>query len=272
MPPEPLTFHAMLRECARGDIRSWHFFVSRYGSLAEHLLSQRFRGAAEPLRSDLPHFFACLSKNESAFFREFSGFNEQEFVVSFQYPLFDFFRGRIGPVNGTAISLDLVSQLFGKLPLAHQEPGWLALKGYSDEVIGKILRVPISLVKVGRAGVVTGLKEFANPDARPWLLNDSLSCEVEKRRGPNCPEINAFCKVMDGHMPWQEKRNVEQHTAECRHCLDLETSLKDTNFHLRILPPLSDDKIQSLLSLITFSDGAAVAQRSILEKVLRVFR
>jgi len=272
MPAELLTFQSMLRGCARGDIRNWRFFVSKYGALAEHLVLQRFGLTAESLRTDLPHFFAALSKKENAFFREFSGFNEQEFAVTFQYPLFDFFRGTIGSINSAAINLDIVNQVFGKLPLAHQEPGWLALKGYSDEVIGKILRVPISLVKVGRAGVVTGLKEFANPDARPWLLNDSLSCEVEKRRGPNCPEINAFCKVMDGHMPWQEKRNVEQHTAECRHCLDLETSLKDTNFHLRILPPLSDDKIQSLLSLITFSDGAAVAQRSILEKVLRVFR
>jgi len=272
MPAELITFQAMLRECARGDIRSWRFFVSRYGSLAEHLLSQRFRGAAEPLRSDLPHFFACLSKNENAFFREFSGFNEQEFVVSFQYPLFDFFRGHIGPINSTAFSLDLISQLFGKLPLAHQEPGWLALKGYSDEVIGKILRVPISLVKAGRTLVANGINELAGLGAQTWILNDSLLCEIEKSGGPNCPEIKAFCKVMDGRMPWQEKRNVEQHIAECRHCLDLETSLKDTNFHLRILPPLPEDKVQSLLSLISFSEATTVAQRSLLEKVLRVFR
>jgi hypothetical protein len=272
MPAELLTFQATLGGCARGNIRNWRFFASRYGPLAEHLLPHRFGLAADLLRSRLPDFFASLSENGNAFFREFSGFNEQEFVVSFQYRLFDFSRGHVGPINRTGVSLNAVNQVFGKLPLAHQEPGWLALKGYSDEVIGKILRVPLSLVKVGRTVVVKGLNEFADPDAGPGMLNDSLLVELEKCGGPSCPEIKAFCKVMDGRMPWQDKRNVEQHIAECRHCLDLETSLKNGIFHLRILPPLPDDKVQSLLSLITFSKAAAAARRSILEKVLRVFR
>ena len=272
MPAEHFTFQVMLRGCSRSDIKSWQVFVRTYGSLAEHLLPHRFGPAAESLRSRLPDFFASLSEDRNAFFRDFSGFNEEEFVVSFQYRLFDFFRRPVELPNPAGVSLTVVDHVFGKLPLAHQESGWLALKGYSDEVISQILRVPLSLVRAGRNMTVKGLNEFAEANTASWLLDDSLLIKVERSGVPNCPEIKSFCKVMDGRMPWQDKRNVEQHTAECRHCLNLETSLKDAVFHLRVLPPLSEAKVQSLLSLNVFARAAADSHSSILSKVLRVFR
>ena len=271
MPAEPFTFRAMLGGCARGDIKSWQLFAKTYGSLAEHLLAKRFGGSRESLRSFLPNFFAYLSENGSAFLGESSGLNEQEFAVFFQFRLFDYSRRCLGSIPPARIGLATIDQVFGKLPLAHQEPGWLALKGYSNEVIGKVLRVPLSLVKVGRVEVMKELSEFASPDEGSLMLTDSLLVEVERLGGQNCPEIKTFCKVMDGRLPWQDKRIVEQHISECRHCLERETSLKDTMFHLRTLPPLSDEETQSLLSLITLSKAATVSQNTILKKLMRVF-
>ena len=272
MPSQTLTFQAMLEGCSRRDIASWRYFSSKYGSLTEHLLTKRFGDTGSSFFSLLPEFFSSLSEHENVFLKDFSGSEEREFLIPFQSRLFDFARSHVKSVHPPGMSLTSLREALGRFPLAHQEAGWLALKGYVDEVIGKVLRVPVSLVKTGRVEVLKGFSACTDSGTGMWRLNDPLLSEVEKCGGPNCPETKAFCKVMDGQMPWQDKRNIEQHIAQCLYCLDRETSLKEATFHQRNLPPLSEEVAQSLLSHITFAKSATVSQKSILEKVLKVFR
>jgi hypothetical protein len=206
------------------------------------------------------------------FFSEFSGSSEREFLLYLRERILHVLRAHMKANPSPVLTVQILSQVFTSTPLAYQETAWLALKGYNDEVTGKILRVPVSLSRKGRGELVPRLANYVG-EAEPSVLrlDDTVVAGVERLKGPNCIAVNAFSKVIDGQMPWREKHVIEQHIAECLNCLDRITCLKETIFHLRNLPPLEVELVRKHMEQLTFVSETAASHSSFLTKMFKVF-
>ncbi len=274
MPTEVMTFHKMLEGCLRRDSESWRFFAADYGPLAQHLIQRHFCLLEGKWPNLLKEIFLSINQSECLFLKEFSGSSEREFLIYFKERIFAIARNHL-TVEADRSNLDVKSlhKLFNNVPLAQQEVAWLGMKAYTDEEINKILRVPISLVKTGRIEILERLsKQTGDAEVQLLRLKSGILLELEALRGQNCLDIKTFSKILDGRIPWNEKRIVESHVSECLFCLDRETSLKETIFYLRELPRLSTASADSLLKELSIGDEKFSSRPSILARVMNVFR
>jgi hypothetical protein len=273
MVAEVITFHKMLSGCVRGEHRFWEFFVSTYGSLAEHLVKQHFHNVSSRLPAISSELFNSTSENDRAFFREFSGSNERDFLIYFEQRVFGVTRRHSsGQESPSEFDFETLERLFGKVPLAYQEVAWLAMNGYQEDPTNRILRVPLALVQKAEEEVLKNWSEILSRQMTAFpLVQDHLRQQVESRKGVNCPAIKVFSDLMDGRIVWREKQQVENHIAECLYCLDRETSLKETLFHIRLLEPLPTESVQGYLRQLNIHEGVP-ARPSLLTKVFRVFK
>ncbi len=263
----------MLEGCIQKDLRSWQFFISHYGAVSRRLVRSHFDQTEGKLDQFLGELLGSIYKENCRFFRESLGSSEREFLLHLQERTLSLLRAHIQTSHNSVLKPEILSQVFTKAPLAYQESTWLALQGYNDEEIGKIMRVPISLARKGRGELIPRLTSYVGEtDLSTLGLDQTLLGEIENRKGPNCVAVKAFSKVMDGQMPWREKQVIEQHIAECLYCLDRATSLKETIFHLRNLPPLEEELVKKFMGQIIFAHEAAAAQSSFLTKMFKVFR
>ncbi len=274
MAAQAITFHKMLSGCLEGEFKCWHLFVCSYGSLAQHLIKQHFR-AAENCGPELTaEIFGSIRKNDSAFLREFSGSSEREFLLYFERRVFAVARDRLG-CDATAADFDfeLLRTWFEKMPLAHQEVAWLAMKAYEQGEMGRILRVPVALVRAAEVEVLRKWSQIRDREisAMPFL-HDQFHQQIENLKGPNCPPIKIFSDLMDGRIVWRDKQQVENHISECLWCLDRETTLKETLFQLQTLAPLPTESVERLLRDLKIEARPPKAKATLLAKVIRVFK
>jgi len=273
MVTEVITFHKMLSGCVRGEHRFWEFFVSTYGSLAQHLVKQHFPNATSQLAEINGELLDSISENDRAFFREFSGSDERDFLIYFEQKVFAIARSHSTEQKSPGeFDFETLERLFEKVPLAYQEVAWLAMNGYQQDPTNKIIRVPLALVQNAEAEVLKQWREILSREISTFpLLQDDLRQQVEGQKGVNCPAIKVFSDLMDGRIVWREKQQVENHVSECLYCLDRETSVKETLFHLRFLEPLPAESVQSVLRQLKIQPGVP-ARSSLLAKVFRVFK
>jgi len=207
MVAEVITFHKMLSGCVRGEHRFWEFFVSTYGSLAQHLLTQHFRNMESQHPEISRELFNSTSENDRAFFREFSGSSERDFLIYFGRRVFAVARRHSsGQESPRESDFETLERLFGKVPLAYQEVAWLAMNGYQEDPTNRILRVPLALVQKAEEEVLKNWSEILSRQMTAFpLLQDHVRQQVENRKGANCPAIKIFSDLMDGRIVWREK-------------------------------------------------------------------
>jgi hypothetical protein len=272
MPEGIMNLQTMLEGCMRRNHRSWEFFISRYGAVAWKVveLDSGFQG--RQTEASLAEVMASMDEENCRFFKEFSGSSEREFLVHLRGKVLSFCRDRFRAAEPPVLDVQSLHQIFIKAPLAYQEAAWLALKGYSDEIVGKILRIPLTLARKGRSELLPRLSDSLSQTDQPCLkLDDRVLSEIEGSGGHNCVSVKIFSKVMDGQMPWRDKQLIEQHTAECLHCLDRETSLKEILFLLRNLPALTEELVRECMGRMTFTQELVASHSSFLTKVFKVF-
>ena len=268
-----LTFHTMLEGCIKKDPRSWEYCISRYGAVSRRLIEKNFDCGNGELDLFLGEVLGSMCGKNCQFFSEFPGSSEREFVLYLRERILHVLRVHMKASHSPVLTIQILSQVFTSSPLAYQETAWLALKGYNDEVTGKILRVPVSLSRKGRGELMPRLAKYVDEAELPVLrLDDTVLAEVESLKGPNCIAVKAFSKVIDGQMPWREKQVIEQHIGECLNCLDRITYLKETIFHLRSLPPLEEELVRRYMDQLTFVQGSVASHSSFLTRMFKVFR
>ena len=272
MATQVITFHKMLSGCVQGEFRCWQFFISRYGSLAQHLIKQHF-GALGDRWSQLTQLvFDSILKNGSSFLREFPGSSEPEFLLYFEQRVFAVARDHSGSEAPAAdVDFELLKTLFDKMPLVHQEVAWLAMQTFQQEETSKILRVPLALVQTAEVEVLRKWSKIRDREISNMpFLHDQVRQQIESQKSPNCPAIKVFSDLMDGRIVWREKQQVEGHISECLCCLDQETKLKETLFYLHALDPLPTESVERLLKSLKVEPRPSKA--TLLAKVIRVFK
>jgi len=252
-----MIFHNILPGCEEGNPAAWGSFLKDYSSTALQVFAVYSPWAPDARVDSWREALRSLSAEGCAPLKGFSHQSEREFLVDLRAFLQDWTAPRIAPAqdaaNPPAPTADALRALLGGLPLVHQEIVFLALGGYSQATIEKILRITPAVAKDGlerlRANYGPVLQRAVDQCLWPsaWIgLCQPVRVDVQK----DCTPLRQLIRILDGQTSWYDKSPAETHRAGCLHCLELWTSLLEVVAWDRARQPWPAEKIERLLAAV----------------------
>lgn len=258
-----LTFHKIIAGCEAGEGEAWSAFLADYSPLMLQLARIYLPHGGEPLalwRKALER----LCGGDPMPLRGFGQQSEREFLAGLRAFFLQQGLVKIGPDDTARPTAgraqERVAALVRDLPLMHQQVVFLKLAGYSDRTIEQIFRITPAVAQQslerlrGDYGAWLGREQDICPWPREWL---NLLQDVGAAKTEGCPPARMFLRIQDGQAGWQEKEPAEQHVAQCLHCLEAWTALKEISYWRAASPPVLPQDIQSLLPIMHVRKAAA---------------
>jgi hypothetical protein len=256
-----LTFHRILEGCETGDSQAWRAFLSDYSPVMFQLARLYPSAQCDPVLL-WREAVLCLFADNFKLLREFEHQSEREFLAGLRR----FFlaqglatvatdrrpEGASGP-DGESLRV-----LLRDLPLLHQELVFLKLAGYSDRTLEYMFRVAPAVGEKaldrlnGKYGPLLGREEDLCLWPEVWL---KLVTGLRAEKTDSCPGERLFIRIQDGQVGWYDKEPAEGHVAQCLHCLEAWTGLREVSYWRVAAPPISSQDLEGLLSVLPARQG-----------------
>ncbi len=252
-----MTLYKILPGCEEGNPEAWRAFLANYTPTALQLFAiyspwppdARLDGWREALRA--------LSANEYAALKGFSHQSEREFLVGLRAFLQDWAAPKLEPrqdaTDPAAPTVETLGDLLNGLPLLHQEIAFLALAGYSQSTLEKILRITPGVAEEGLGRLRAGYSQVVerSDDRCLWpsaWIGICKAARAEEQK--DCTPLRQLVRVLDGQASWYDKSPAETHRSKCLHCLELWTSLLEVVAWDRTRQPWPAEKVETLLAAV----------------------
>jgi len=253
-----MTLYKILPGCEEGDPEAWRAFLANYTPTALQFFAiyshwppgARLEAWREALRA--------LSANEYAALKELSHQSEREFLVGLRTFLQDWIAPKLesaqDAANPPAPTIQTLGDLLTGLPLLHQEIAFLALAGYSQPTLEKILRITPAVAEEGlvrlRASYSQAVERRDDRCLWPsaWL---GICKEARADEQKDCTPLRQLVRVHDGQASWYDKSPAETHRSKCLHCLEVWTSLLEVVAWDRARQPWPAEKTEPLLEAVS---------------------
>jgi hypothetical protein len=256
-----MTFHKILPGCEEGNRETWQAFVTNYTPIVFQIFGVYSPWDMQTRWKRWHEALPALTANQCGVLRGFSHQSEREFLVDLRAFLLDWMGGKLEPGQDAqdppAPTREALDELLKGLPLLHQEIAFLALAGYSQTILEKVLRVTPAVAGEGlnrlrpRYPLVVDRTENRGFWPSAWI---GISRAARAASEKNCAPLRMLIRILDGQASWYDKDPVETHRGTCLHCLELWTSLQEAVLWERLAEPLPPEKIESLLAVVPLKD------------------
>jgi hypothetical protein len=252
-----MTFHKILPGCEEGGRESWRAFLENYTPIVFQIFGVYSPWDTETRWERWREALPALTANQCEVLRGLSHQSEREFLVDLRAFLLDWMGSRLDPIHDAqdppAPTGEALLELLKGLPVLHQEIAFLALAGYSQAILEKVLRITPSVAGEGlnrlRARYPLVVDRNQNRCFWPsaWLgITHSARASGEK----NCASLRMLIRIFDGQASWYDKDPVESHRASCLHCLELWTALQEAVMWERLAETLPPARLEPLLAVV----------------------
>jgi hypothetical protein len=252
-----MIFHNILPGCEEGNTEAWRGFLTNYTPTALELFGVYSPWTPDARLQAWRDALPVLSADACAVLKGFSHQSEREFLVGLRAFLQDWAFAKLQPSQDAAVppapTAETLGTLLAGLPLMHQEITFLALSGYSQATIEKILRITPAVAEEGlerlRASYVAVIERSEDRCLWPsaWI---GISKAARANEQKDCTPLRQLIRILDGQASWYDKSPAETHRAKCLHCLELWNALQEVVAWDRTPQPLPADGIESLMALI----------------------
>lgn len=269
-----LTFHRILSGCEEGSREAWQEFLSNYTPVMLRILGIYLPYGRSDAQNEIwRETLGALSVHNLERLRTFDRQSEREFLVDLRVFLLGKGSARLEPgcdaPDAPEPTANTVSGLLKGLPLLHQVVLFLKLAGYSDGTLDGLLRITPAIAQKGlerlqaNYSIVLRREQDVNlwPAAWMGLLRHAWAAKAE-----GCPPLRQFVRILDGQTGWYEKDPLEQHVAECLHCLERWTALREIVYWKREAKPLRSQEVDAFLSCLPVQ-AEGKTKRSFLRRI-----
>jgi hypothetical protein len=252
-----MTFHKILAGCEEGKREAWRAFLTDYTPIVLRLFEVYSPWASEQRGSSWAEALRALAADHGAPLRGFSHRSEREFLVDLRAFLLDWMVEKLDPsceaAEPPAPTTEALTAIVEGLPLAHQEIVFLALAGYSQGTLEKILRISPAVAGEGLSRLRTHYAPVLErtedrclwPSA--WI---ALGHAARAGQQKDCAPLRQLIRILDGQASWYDKSPAEHHRSSCLHCLELWTSLLEVVAWERQRKPWPAAEVEPLLAVV----------------------
>jgi hypothetical protein len=255
--PKLMTFHRILPGCEEGNRETWRAFLEIYTPIVFQVFGVYSPWDLDTRWQRWPEALTAMTANQCEILRGLSHQSEREFLVGLRAFLLDWLAGKLDASGDAqdppAPNREALAELLKGLPVTHQEIAFLALAGYSQATLEKVLRITPAVAGEGlnrlRSHYPMVVDRSQNRCFWPsaWIgLTRAARASGEK----DCAPLRMLIRILDGQASWYDKDPVEKHRASCPHCLELWTSLREAVLWERLAEPLPAEKIEPLLAVV----------------------
>ncbi len=252
-----MTFHRILPGCEEGNRDAWQALLADYSPIAFRLFETYSPWTVDQCLEFWPEALRALTRDQCAPLRSFSHQSKREFLVNLRGFLMDWMATKLVPSHDAleppAPTADILVEILKGLPLVHQEIDFLALAGYSQGTIERILRISPSVAGEGlgrlRSHYARVLDRTGDRCLWPsaWI---GISHAARVGGQKDCAPLRLLIRILDGQASWYDKDPAEAHRTSCLHCLELWTSLLEVASWERQGAPWPPERVEPLLAAV----------------------
>ncbi len=259
-----LTFHKILSGCEEGRREAWQEFLSNYTPALLQILGLYVPYCRGERQNEIwRETLGALSANNFERLRTFDHQSEREFLLDLRVFLLEKNSTGLDPARDATEApgpnAENVSALLKGLPLLHQVVLFLKLAGYSDAALEGLLRITPAIAHKGlerlqaNYSIILRREQDMNLWPVAWmnLLRHAWAAKTE-----DCPPQRQFVRILDGQTGWYDKDPVEQHVADCLHCLERWTALREIVYWKREAKPLHSQEVGPFLACLPLQAGS----------------
>ncbi|HTV53669.1 MAG TPA: hypothetical protein VMI06_02010 [Terriglobia bacterium] len=260
-----LTFHRILEGCESGDSEAWRAFLGDYSPLMLQLARLYPRAQSDPVVLWREAIISLCADNFELL-RSFEHQSEREFLAGLRGFFLERGLAKVSTVHRPEGAFgpdpESLRELVGDLPLLHQELVFLTLAGYSDRTLEQMFRVAPAVGQKalerleGKYGPFARGQNDLCPWPEAWL---KLVRDLRLAKTDSCPSWRLFLRIQDGQVGWYDKEPAEKHLAQCLHCLEAWTGLREISYWRVAAPPASSQALDGLFSVVPARQGASEA-------------
>lgn len=234
------TCYEMIQDCRNGRPEGWAYFLGQYGPVIHRLLGH-YAGS-----ETLEKVLAVVAKPESELFRSTEPAPERWFVAELRQNVLSLLPA---PACETPLDLDTVAAALAGLTLLEKQAVWLESMRYDADVSAEMLRMSAQTVTKIRDRALELIRGKVDTWNRNLLSANGIALgrSAAAAKSADCLPHKVFLDVLDGRTNWRGREEMEQHAANCWHCIDHFCRLIEVVELLRGIEPWTDKEIQPLL-------------------------
>lgn len=267
------TFHRIIAACEEGSPEGWLAFLTGYTPIVFQLFDLYLSSSPQRRENFWQEALGTLTANNFEVLKRLEHRAEIEFLGDLHAFLLERGASRLDPAQDSSLAPkptpDSVSALLKGLPLVHQEVLFFKLRGYSDASLEKLLVITPTVTAKGlermRADYSALLgrseDECLWPGAWAQVIRFARAAKQEK-----CPPLRQFIRLHEGGLSWSDKDPLEHHVADCLHCIERWTALREIKYWRREAKPRPSAEINVLVSSLPLG-AARRARKSLLARM-----
>jgi hypothetical protein len=252
-----LTFHRIINGCQTGDSEAWSAFLSDYSPVMVQLARLYPPAQCDPVllwREAL----VSLCADNFKLLRGFEHQSEREFLADLRGFFLECGLARTvaarKPLGAFGLDPESLRVLVRDLPVLHQELVFLKLAGYSDRTLDQVFRIAPTVGQKAferlreNYGPCLGRENDLCLWPEAWL---ELGRDLRVAKTESCPALRLFLRIQDGQVGWYEKEPAERHLAQCLHCLEAWTAVREISYWRVAASPVSSQDREVLVSAVS---------------------
>ncbi len=242
----------MIRDCRENKPEGWRYLVTRYVPVMRYLLGQYY-GARSGDPKLLERVLMKLRDPGSALFAAPGPGTEREFVADLrQHFLAAVESDQASGRPEIPLDLEVMTAALEPLTATERQMLWLQGMTYTHAAAAKLMNLEPSTVQKLRERSDELLRQKMD-QWKPGLVASNglaLGAEAALAGGKDCLPAKAFLDTIDGRITWSRKQDYESHLAQCWHCVDRFSRIREGDFALRETKALSPEECAPWFELL----------------------
>ncbi|MCC6344734.1 MAG: hypothetical protein IT166_21215 [Bryobacterales bacterium] len=246
----------MIRDCRADRPEGWSYLVTTYVPFIRRLLKHYYAGKAE---GELTHrVLRALRNPQSALFAAPGAGTEREFAAMLRQEVLRLAEAEeAGATAEVDLDLETFSAALGPFTVTEKQLVWFESMAYDAESTALLMNIEVSTVQKARDRAEEALRQALDRWRRGMLGDNgfALGKLAVAARKADCLAAKAYLEIIDGRITWARKRDYDFHMGGCWHCVDFFCRIREADFALRQVRPLSAEEARPLRELLGLPDG-----------------
>jgi len=240
----------MIEDCRADKPEGWSYLIRSYIPAIRIFLSHYYSGRA----ADTQLIERVLKglKNPSSGLWKGAG-TEREFVAQFRQEVLrivELDKSSVEPA--VALDLEVLSEALEPFTATERQFVWFQTMSFDAAATAKLMNLEPATVQAARDRADEALRSKLDRWSRGIIAENGLLLGklAVAAKTDKCLPAKAYLDTLDGRITWARKKDYESHMTQCWFCVDHCCRIRESDFALRTIKPLSEQDAEPFRTLL----------------------
>ena len=231
----------MIQDCRENKPAGWSYLIRSYIPVIRIYLTHYYSGRAADTQL-IERVLKGLHNPSSGLWS--GAATEREFVAQLRQEVLRIVElDKASVVPEVPIDLEVLTDALEPFTATERQFVWFQTMSFDSAATAKLMNLEASTVQASRDRADEALRSKLDRWRRGLIVENGLplgKLAVDSKT-EKCLSAKAYIDMVDGRITWSKKKDYETHMMQCWFCVDHCCRIREADFALRTVKPLSPE-------------------------------